>query len=228
MTRIQIKGIRDGLLVTCSAGDWAEIRQALLDELDEKADFFRGARMALDVGEHALRAVELSQLRNEIADRQITLWAVLSQSLVTEQTAQTLGLETQLSRPRPEPEAMPIETRLQQGDDALLVRRTLRSGFSMQHAGHVVVLGDVNPGAEIIAGGSVIVWGRLRGMVHAGAEGDENAVVCALDLSPTQLRIAGVVALTPKRKGKPQPEMAHLVNGQVLAEPWDPKKRELL
>jgi septum site-determining protein MinC len=72
-----------------------------------------------------------------------------------------------------------------------------------------------------------VVWGRLRGTVHAGAGGDEQCVVCALDLSPTQLRIAGKIALSPKRKGKPQPEMARLENGQFVAEPWDPKRERV-
>jgi septum site-determining protein MinC len=69
------------------------------------------------------------------------------------------------------------------------------------------------------------VWGRLRGMVHAGAEGEESAVVCALELSPTQLRIAGQIAISPQRKGKSQPELARLVKGQVVSEPWNPKGR---
>jgi septum site-determining protein MinC len=90
----------------------------------------------------------------------------------------------------------------------------------------VIILGDVNPGAQIISGGDVIVWGHLRGMVHAGAGGNENAVICALDLAPTQLRIAGEIAITPQRRGKTLPEMARIVNGQVIAEPWNPKKRE--
>jgi septum site-determining protein MinC len=64
-------------------------------------------------------------------------------------------------------------------------------------------------------------------MVHAGAEGNEQAMVCALDLSPTQLRIAGLIALAPKRRGKPQPEIARLTNGQVVAELWDPKREKL-
>jgi len=95
----------------------------------------------------------------------------------------------------------------------------------VQHHGHVIVIGDVNPGGEIIAGGDVVVWGRLRGMVHAGAEGNEKSIVCALDLSPTQLRIAGQIALTPKRRGKTRPEIASLKDGQVVAEPWNPKDR---
>jgi septum site-determining protein MinC len=99
-----------------------------------------------------------------------------------------------------------------------MVQKTLRSGFSVSYAGHVVVIGDVNPGAEIIATGSVVVWGWLRGVVHAGAEGNEKAVVCALRLEPTQLRIATLIATTPKHKGKPMPEMAYIKNGQVIAE----------
>jgi septum site-determining protein MinC len=60
-------------------------------------------------------------------------------------------------------------------------------------------------------------------MVHAGAEGDETAMVCAMDLAPTQLRIAGHIATTPKRRGKAQPEMARIVDGQVVAVPWQQK-----
>jgi septum site-determining protein MinC len=117
-----------------------------------------------------------------------------------------------------------LNTSVQSGEKAVLVRRTLRSGYSLQFAGHVVVIGDVNPGAEVIASGDVLVWGRLRGMVHAGAEGNEDAIVCALDLIPTQLRIAGQIAITPQRRGKPQPEMARLKDGQVVAEAWNPKR----
>jgi septum site-determining protein MinC len=225
--KVQIKGVREGLMVTLGEGPWDELHQALLSQLDQQAEFLKGARLALDVGNHILKAIDLSQLRKEIAERELTLWAVLSDSPTTEQTAQTLGLATRVGKPRSDKAASLPETTVQNGETAVLVRRTLRSGFSLQHVGHVVVIGDVNPGAEVIAGGDVIVWGRLRGMVHAGAEGTEQAVVCALDLSPTQLRIAGQIALAPKRRGKPQPEMARIQNGQVVAEPWEPKREKL-
>jgi septum site-determining protein MinC len=105
--------------------------------------------------------------------------------------------------------------------DGLLLKETLRSGRSVYHEGHVVVIGDVNPGAEIIAGGDVIVWGRLRGLVHAGALGDVQAVICALDLSPTQLRIASQIAVPPDERGrKPVPEQAFIRSGQIVAESW--------
>ena len=230
--KVQIKGIREGLLITLGEGEWEELRRALLEHLDQQAEFLRGARLALDVGTHALKAVELGSLRSEISERDLTLWAVLSESPLTEQTAQALGLAIRLGRAARPPAGrealLPRQSAVSAaGESALLLRRTLRSGFSVKYDGHIVVIGDVNPGAEIIAAGDVLVWGRLRGMVHAGADGNENSVVCALDLSPTQLRIANHIALAPKRKGKPQPEMAHIQNGQVVAEPWDPKRERV-
>lgn len=71
---------------------------------------------------------------------------------------------------------------------------TLRGGQALHHDGNVVVVGDVNPGAELVATGDVLVFGRLAGVAHAGAQGDENARVYALDLDATQLRIATFIA----------------------------------
>ncbi len=222
--RVEIKGIREGLLVTLGDGPWEERQAALLSHLDEKGEFLRGARLALSVGAQPLKAAQLGRLRDAISERGLTLWAVLSDSPKTQETAQNLGLATRISKPRAGRSIKSLETRFQAGEETILVQRTLRSGYRLENEGNVVVIGDVNPGAEIIAGGHVIIWGRLRGMVHAGAQGDESAVVCALDLSPTQLRIAGKIALTPRRRGRPKPEMARLVDGVVVAESWNPKK----
>jgi septum site-determining protein MinC len=219
--KVQIKGIREGLLVTLGEGDWPDVRDAMLEHLKQQADFLQGARLILDVGNRILRAAELGHLRDDLSEERLSLWAVLSNSPITEQTAQTLGLATRIYKPKPDSAPITHDTALT-GEGAVLVRRTLRSGFSLQHNGHVIVIGDVNPGAEVVAGGDVLIWGRLRGMVHAGAEGNEEAIICALDLSPTQLRIAGQIATTPKRRGKPFPEMVRLLDGQVVAEPWEP------
>jgi septum site-determining protein MinC len=221
---LQIKGIREGLLIVLGEGDWEAVRTSFLEQVDEQTAFLKGARLAVDVGNHVLKAVEMSSLRDSLSDRGLSLWAVISTSATTELTAQTLGLATRLNKPRQDRDARPLDTTVQSGEQAVMVHRTLRSGFSLHYDGHVVVIGDVNPGAEIIASGNVIVWGKLRGMVHAGAGGNEGAIVCALDLAPTQLRIAGQIAITPQRRGKSQPEMAQIKNGQVIAEAWNPKK----
>ena len=74
---------------------------------------------------------------------------------------------------------------------------------------------------EIIAGGDIVVWGKLRGTVHAGALGNQDAIVCALDLAPTQLRIGSHITRSPDdRRRKPRPETARVRDGQIIAEPW--------
>ena len=218
LDNIQFKGIRDGLLVTLGEGAWPDLKAALIKYVSDRPAFFKGAHLALDVGNQVLHVAELSTLRDQLSESSISLWAILSESPVTKETAQNLGLATRISKPRPSEtqDSLPEPPK----NTALWVRQTLRSGQQVEYKGNVVVIGDVNPGAEIVAAGSVVVWGRLRGMVHAGAQGDEQAVVCALDFSPAQLRIANEIAISPERKGKPQPEIARLKDGRLVAEPW--------
>jgi septum site-determining protein MinC len=219
---VKIKGIREGLLITLSDGSWSEIKESLLWHIDQQSEFLKGAQVTLDVGNQVLKAAEIGQLRDILSERDITLRALLSKSATTESSAQDLGLATRLSKPKPDRVMRSLDTELS-GDEAILVRRTLRSGHNIKYFGHVVVLGDVNPGAEIVAGGNVIVWGRLRGTVHAGADGNQSAVICALDLSPTQLRIAEQISVAPPRQKKVRPEVARLVDDRLVAEPWDGK-----
>ncbi len=219
---LQIKGIRDGLLVSLDDASWDEQHAALISQVDSQPAFFQGARLALDVATQVLHVNELVEVRDQLSDRGIFLWAVLSESPTTEKTAQLLGLATRISKPRPE------ETRQFSVEDlgeetSLFLNKTLRSGTRIEFPGHIVVLGDVNPGAEIIAEGNVIIWGRLRGMVHAGAKGNTEAVVCALDLSPTQLRIADEVSAAVDLSDSPKPEIARInQHGKLQAEVWSP------
>jgi septum site-determining protein MinC len=219
---IQIKGLRDGLLVSLDDAPWENQRAALIAQVDAQPAFFQGARLALDVASQVLHVKELVDLRDQLSERGIFLWAVVSESPTTESTAQLLGLATRISKPRPE------ETRQFSVEDlgeetALFLNRTLRSGTRIEFAGHVVVFGDVNPGAEVVAEGSVIIWGRLRGMVHAGSKGNKKAIIGALDLSPTQLRIAEEVAAALNPQQNPKPEVVRInTDGKLQAEIWQP------
>jgi len=231
---ITIKGIRDGLLMTVGdAETWPVTSQGLLTRIDQAIEFFKGARLALAIGPRPLSAADLGRLRDALSERGVSLWAVLSDSPLTTNAAQALGLNVALPttgpQPKPDPEVDPEEAR----EGAVLVRRTLRSGRSVRHTGHIVVVGDVNPGAEVVAGGDIVVWGHLRGVAHAGApfispegaatDGDAGAIVCALDLSPTQLRIADRIATSPARKGEAKPEIARIKDGRIIAERWSVK-----
>ncbi len=220
---IEIKGVRDGLLVVMPTEcEWSEAVARLLKRIDSQPAFFKGAGVFLKVGGRVVHRTEIHALQKQLAFRGVTLKAVLSESRLTSGAAKMLGLDTELGEPlQREPEELEPIPSEEIGSPGVLVRHTLRSGRTVRHEGHVVVIGDVNPGAEIIAGGDVVVWGRLRGVVHAGANGDEGAIVCALELAPTQLRIAGYIAVSPQDGPREfRPEMASIKNGRIVAEPW--------
>ncbi|MCL1845364.1 MAG: septum site-determining protein MinC [Defluviitaleaceae bacterium] len=98
-------------------------------------------------------------------------------------------------------------------------RSGLRSGQRIRYEGSVVIMGDANPGSEIIADGNVIVLGALKGMAHAGASGDTSCFVSALHLAPTQLRIAGTISFVPPGAAKSAPAYAYVKDGQVFIGP---------
>jgi septum site-determining protein MinC len=113
-------------------------------------------------------------------------------------------------------------------------RGSLRSGQVLRKTESIVVIGDVNPGAQVISGGDIMVWGRLRGIAHAGAEGNRRSVVAAIDFVPTQLRIANLTAIAPearkaaskglffwKKEPERRPEIARVIDGKIVVEPWD-------
>jgi len=227
--KISIKGIRHGLLVTFTdpagntgqASTWDDLLAELQRRLTTSPSFFKGGRVSLDVGPLSLTEDDLRQVRDLLIKHDVTLHAVVSKDSETEAAAQALGLVIDLGLDRRPPSALSPDQAEPRLGEAVLWQRTLRSGQSIRHPGHVIVIGDVNPGAEIVAGGHVIVWGKLRGMVHAGATGDERAWVCALDLSPTQLRIAGYITRSPEeRQRRSVPEVATVRDGQIVAVPW--------
>lgn len=222
---LAIKGVRDSLVITLPEADDAPILSRLHQAIEARSEFFRGARVALDVGSRRVAPEELNALREGLAHRQVTLFALLTTDETSRRAAAELGLDSHLDRAADDEQvgSPAIDTELT-GENAVLIERTLRSGNQVRFAGHVIVLGDVNPGAEIICGGNVIVWGRLRGLVHAGAGGDEGALVCALEFSPPQLRIAGTIALSPEKEGPTVPERARVKGDQIVVEPWDRKE----
>jgi septum site-determining protein MinC len=228
LSEMEIKGIKDGILVHLDQADWDRAKPELIKQIKQNQSFFQGARLFIDVGDTILKAKELGELRDNLSDQGIVLTGVLSLSNITRETAQLLGLKTTIDKPKPQkPSSIaPLDTLLK-GESAVLLHRTMRSGHKVSYHGHVVVLGDVNPGAEIIASGCIVVWGRLRGTVHAGAEGDEDVVVCALDLSPMQLRIGSKIAITPQDQEKPQPEIARIKGNQIVAETWQHHRGDL-
>ncbi|MDI3280437.1 MAG: septum site-determining protein MinC [Bacillota bacterium] len=211
--RVSIKGTRQGLRILLDPeGEFEEVLQELEERLNSGNGFFTGASVDIYTGGRELRPEH---------------WAALAE-LVGKRFGLRIGVIDQRRQP---PEELPYgPVRNQGGEEAaladrveptLLVKRTLRSGQSVRFKGNVVIVGDVNPGAEVVATGDVIVIGVLRGMVHAGAAGNRAAVVTAFRLAPTQLRIADVITRAPDNASLPSvPEVARIKDGCVVIEEY--------
>ncbi len=234
MSQIAVKGDRDGLIIELPrGGDNDSAVGALRSHLEQAGAFFKNAVVTLDVGERAFSQDELSALRTLLREWDVRLEALRASNDSTR--AATLALDLELPFVA-DPATNGATDALRLPDDsaeALLLRRTLRSGQAVRHPGAIIILGDVNPGAQVIAGGDVVVWGVLRGVVHAGAMGDDGAIVVALKLAPTQLRISDHITISPEEKPQPKekvrriwqrpqhgPEWARIQDGGIVVEPW--------
>ncbi|OKP96302.1 septum site-determining protein MinC [Paenibacillus sp. P46E] len=106
----------------------------------------------------------------------------------------------------------------EKASDALfLISGMLRSGQVLHHEGNLLFLGDVNPGGSITCTGDIYILGALRGMAHAGVDGNQEAIIAASLLSPTQLRIADVISRPPDEWGTRESSMefAYLSSGAM-------------
>jgi septum site-determining protein MinC len=222
METVTIKGTSEGLIISMGSGPLQAVVDEMVARLEAKASFFVGGRVALRVGDRPLSAEQLRAIGTLLEGFGISLWAVEGEHPSTHAAAKELGLET---RSHPVDAAQPARTPVLEEMAGIVVRRTLRSGQAIHHAGHVVLIGDVNPGAEVVAGGDIIIWGKLRGTAHAGAMGDDGAVICALQLAPSQIRIGSHIARPPERSRPPKvPEMASVQDGRIVVERWSKGK----
>ena len=237
MNKIAVKGKQNNLIITLPAeGTTNQLMVELKVYLQKTGTFFRNGRVTLDVGHRELNQSDLTALRNLLHEWSVQCDTLFTSNKKTRAAALALGLQLPLIvdsnvDSNSATTASFLTEMPDESHEALLVRRTLRSGQVVRFPEAVIVLGDVNPGAKIVAGGDIIVLGALRGLVHAGAMGDDSAVVCALSLSATQLRIANHIAMAPKAKHKNRyrflprplavPECARVHDGTIVVERWE-------
>ncbi|SHM62374.1 septum site-determining protein MinC [Caldanaerovirga acetigignens] len=194
---VVIKGTRDGIsIILRRRSDFETVKNTILEKLQKGGDFFKGGEARLLIKEGHISQEEINQIEAMLKEYGL--------KLKKDHPLYTIQFPTP---PLPE---------------TLILKKTLRSGQRISYGGNVVILGDVNPGSEVIAKGDILVFGTLRGMAHAGAEGDENSIVAAYRLQPIQLRIAGVISRPPEGKSTvPQvPEVAYLKDGVIVIEPY--------
>ncbi|HEY0603192.1 MAG TPA: septum site-determining protein MinC [Herpetosiphonaceae bacterium] len=215
-TPIAIKGTKDGLrLMLAEDSSWEDLIAAVRGQLERGTDFFHGAELTIDIGERPVQEEQLNELLSLMREHGLQPSALATSSREGRTAARSQGIATRPANRQPT-----VVQREKEPEGALLVVRTLRSGQVLRHPSHITIIGDVNPGAEVVAGGSVLVWGRLRGTVHAGALGDLTAVVCALELTPSLLRIADLMSRPPDQRPN-GPETARIYDEQIVVEQWE-------
>ena len=208
---------------TSAAGSLvAEVGYAL-GALPPRGDWL-SEELVLASGDWVLTVADLRALEPLLLERGLRLVRVEAPAPEALVAAASLGLVTQLQRPAEGAASAANEPAGPTAAQGLTIHQgTLRSGDHLQVEGSVLLLGDVNPGARISAAGDVRVWGRLRGVAHAGCQGNGQARIVALQLRPLQLRIAEAVARGPEDLPPlGYAEQALLVAGAIAIEPAEP------
>lgn len=227
---IAFQGTKSGLVI---AIDDTLPFQTMLNELAKKlaesGNFFVNAEVTLNLGARALTEIDLKLIRQSIQEKHgLKIVGIKTTCEETAASAQLLGLSNQTppedifvsdlasesnGKTNLNKEIFPkIETAATE-----LIRRTLRSGQIYESRNNLVILGDVNAGAEVISGGDILVFGALRGIAHAGATGNHKAIIVALKLRPMQLRIANRIARADGQQARGNgPEFASIENDQIV------------
>lgn len=238
MREVTIKGVRQGiLLVVPDDQAWDVVREALNEKLTAASTLINGAKAQLDLGDRPVTPDQLGALRTELQEgHQLELAGVLGSHDDTKAAVEAVGLSLVVPAAPSEADDEPAQPQVAEvvvpmakvtpvpsdpstfHSNAMYMRQTIRSGQSVRHDGTVIICGDVNAGAEVICTGDIIVFGTLRGVAHAGATGDEGAQIIAINLRPTQIRIAGYIARSPDAAAPPLskfPEVARVQNAEI-------------
>ncbi|MBP2019158.1 septum site-determining protein MinC [Symbiobacterium terraclitae] len=191
------------MLLLPDEGDFDTVLTRLAERLANSGRFFAGGRVTAHVGNRQLSQEDREKLTETLQRAGMVLLTVKEGGDPVAEARREAG---------PAPAQSSPET-------ALVITRTLRSGQEVRHEGDVIILGDVNPGAVVVASGHIVVMGALRGVAHAGCTGNRDAIVAATKLRPTQLRIAEVIGRAPDGDA-PQsyPEVARIRGEYIVVE----------
>jgi septum site-determining protein MinC len=197
---------------TPASASWNDLWEQLQQRLQAGKRFWQPlAVVHLIANDRLLDARQLQGINDALTEAGLQLQLVATSRRQTAVAAATAGYSvTQQSAIAPlisaaTNDSTPILA------EPIYLQMTVRSGMDIRHQGNVIIMGDINPGGEIFAAGDIIVWGRLRGIAHAGYPNNPQCLIMALQMEPTQLRIADRVARAPETP-PPQfePEIAYI------------------
>ncbi len=203
---IVFKGYKTGLtLIIPETGPFESYMDELRDHLNHSKNFFNGAKITLKIGNRQL----LDEERNFLYE------LIKNAGMIVQRT------DAEIETPKKDKPKRPIDQK--NLVPSVTIRKTIRSGQRIEYEGNILVMGDVNPGAEVIATGDIVVLGKLRGTAHAGAKGDKSAEIFAFKIKPVQIRIAEVYNRAPEKDREKEaryfsPEIAKIKDEQIVVE----------
>ncbi|MFY9214366.1 MAG: septum site-determining protein MinC [Tissierellaceae bacterium] len=211
---IAFKGVNDGVYLEIYGSDMDKIKEELKTKLAKSSGFFQGVNF-LGVSGEDLSPEEMLEIHLILKyryDFDIDLGDDLLDRLYM------------IYKSKRELESSVVKNS-KEGMTKFLYG-TLRSGQIVEYNGNIVVVGDVNPGAFLKATGNIIILGTLKGVAHAGFNGDNEAIVAAYNLIPNQLRIADIIVRAPDGDISEYklPEVARVYDGEIIIEPYLPNK----
>lgn len=184
-----IKGNKYGIVVVLDSNlEFDELKLLVKEKFTESRNFFKDAKMAISFEGYKLNNYEQKELLDIIGDNtDMQIICVVEDDTETEEVFRK-SLQQKL---------MELENNTGQ-----FYKGILRSGASLEFENSAVIIGDVNRGARVVSKGNIIVLGSLKGNAFAGAGGNTNSFVIALDMQPMQIRIADIIARSPDKPAK--------------------------
>lgn len=203
---IQVKGNKEGLNVVINMNmfkDFTDMLEALVSRLSSGKKFYKGSTVKITIQLKLLNEKEASKLKDILFDEFLIKDCIFEDKVEKVSKAFTGVYEGKTK----------------------FIKNTIRGGQKIDYPGNVVIIGDVNPGAEVCASGNIVVLGSLKGLAYAGFDGNEEAFIAAFELQPEILKISAVVARAPEDAAKPEyPEVARIKDGIIIVEPYLPNK----
>ena len=190
---LQIKGIHGGVLITLPAASWFQQRDLLIGRIQTQERFFKGGRIALDVGSTDWSEEQLLKLLKDLADEGVCLWTILSSSEITRQAAEYHGFPTTLPDPSRKPGESPQQpTEEEDGVESFAcMERSLAEGEHFQHSGDLLMIGDIPTDAKLEVTGSLVLWGTLHGIAVVNQAEESVTNVRLLKIEDGHLVIDG-------------------------------------
>ena len=226
-SQIGIKNDGDRILLTLPAQaetnsdlPWSETWQELKHLLQTKEQSWQvGTKVCLVARDRLLDARQLQTIAETLDDVKLSLSTVSTNRRQTAVVAAGSGYSVQQHdsvQPLVDSQNVASPVLTPSLAEPLYLQGTVRSGVEIRHPGTIVICGDLNPGGKAVAAGDILVWGRLRGIAHAGSQGNHQCRITALRMEFTQLRIAEAVARPSKlRPSKWSPELAFMTKDGI-------------